>query len=218
MSSKASYSTEEWEILSALPSQAAIAAAVSDGVALIGTIREFNEGVQAIEEGASNYADNELIAAILEEMNEQAADAAEMDRMVAEGGAPPPPDDDDVDDLPLGGREPISETTSDRAGELVATSSPADAVTALGAPDVDPRDTSGFLHEVTANATQVRQILAAKAGPDEADGYHAWVLDIVDRVINRTKSGGFLGIGGERVGDEEADFRSALAAALSKSA
>jgi hypothetical protein len=40
------------------------------------------------------------------------------------------------------------------------------------------------------------------------------VLGIVERVINHTKSGGFLGIGGERVGEEEADFRTELAAAL----
>jgi hypothetical protein len=40
------------------------------------------------------------------------------------------------------------------------------------------------------------------------------VLDVVDRVINRSKSGGFLGIGGKRVGEEEADFRADLAAAL----
>lgn len=214
MSTRENYSAEEWDILSALPSQAAIAAAVSDGVTLFGTIREFNEGLQALEEGASTYAGNELIAAIVADMAAQAEDAAEAERMVAEGGAPPPADDADVDGLPLDATEPGSETTSDLAEEVVTSSSATDAVTAIGAPDVDPRDPGAFLHEVVANATQARAILAAKATPDEASGYAAWVLEVVERVINRTKSGGFLGIGGERVGDEEAEFRADLAAAL----
>jgi len=213
MSTRASFSAEEWDTLSALPSQAAIAAAVSDGVTLFGTIREFNAGMQAIEEGAATHADNELIAAILTDMAEQAEDLAEADRMLDEGGAPPPADDD-IDDLPLEATEPGSETTSDLAEEVVTSSSATDAVAAIGAPDVDPRDPAAFLHEVIANATQAREILAAKTTPDETGGYTAWVLEVVDRVINRTKSGGFLGIGGERVDDEEADFRADLAAAL----
>jgi hypothetical protein len=213
MSTRASFSAEEWDILSALPSQAAIAAAVSDGVTLFGTIREFNAGMQAIEEGAATHAGNELIAAILTDMAEQAEDLAEAERMLDEGGAPPPAEDD-VDDLPLEATEPGSETTSDLAEEVVTSSSATDAVAAIGAPDVDPRDPAAFLHEVIANATQAREILAAKTTPDETGGYTAWVLEVVDRVINRTKSGGFLGIGGERVDDEEADFRADLAAAL----
>ena len=213
MTTRESFSAEEWDILSALPSQAAIAAAVSDGVTLFGTIREFNAGMQAIEEGAATHADNELIAAILTDMAEQAEDLAEAERMLDEGGAPPPAEDD-VDDLPLEATEPGSETTSDLAEEVVTSSSATDAVAAIGAPDVDPRDPAAFLHEVIANATQAREILAAKTTPDETGGYTAWVLEVVDRVINRTKSGGFLGIGGERVDDEEADFRADLAAAL----
>jgi hypothetical protein len=213
MSTRASFSAEEWDILSALPSQAAIAAAVSDGVTLFGTIREFNAGMQAIEEGAATHAGNELIAAILTDMAEQAEDLAEAERMLDEGGAPPPAEDD-VDDLPLEATEPGSETTSNLAEEVVTSSSATDAVAAIGAPDVDPRDPAAFLHEVIANATQAREILAAKTTPDETGGYTAWVLEVVDRVINRTKSGGFLGIGGERVDDEEADFRADLAAAL----
>jgi hypothetical protein len=212
MSVRESFSAEEWDILSALPSQAAIAAAVSDGVTLFGTIREFNEGMQAIEEGSAAHAGNGLIAAILTEMAEQAEDLAEAERMLDEGGAPPAADD--VDDLPLEATEPGSETTSDLSEEVVTSSSATDVVAAIGAPDVDPRDPGAFLHEVIANATQAREILAAKATPDETGGYTAWVLEVVDRVINRTKSGGFLGIGGERVDEEEANFRADLAAAL----
>jgi hypothetical protein len=216
MTTKERFTAEEWEILSALPSQAAIAAAVSDGVTLIGTVREINEGMAALEAGATAYAGNELILAILDEMTEQAQEVEEVDRMVGEGGAPPPPEDD-VEDLPIDATEPMTETTTDFAEEVVTTASPTDAVAALEAPEVDPRDPNGFLHEVVANATQAREILAAKSTPDEAGSYKAWVIDIVDRVINRTRSGGFLGIGGERVDDEERKFRSELAAALAAS-
>jgi hypothetical protein len=212
MSSRENYSAQEWEILSALPSQVAIAAAVSDGVSVTGTMREFHEGDQAIEEGASTHPDNALIASILEDMAEQARELEEAERMVAEGGAPPP--FEDVDELPLEATEPMTETTTDFAEEVVTTTSAADAVMAVGAPDVDPRDAQHFLYEVIANARQAREILASKSTPEEIGSYNAWVLEIVDRVIERTRSGGFLGIGGKRVDEEEAAFRAALAEAL----
>ena len=213
MSTRESYTAQEWEIISVLPSQAAIAAAVSDGVGFFGTIREFNEGLEAVEGGAEAHAGNELIAAILTDMADQAEITAEAERMVAEGGTPPPAEDD-VDELPAEAAEPDTEATAEDAEEVFASSSVSDAVAAFGAPEVDPRDPSAFVHEVVANATQVKEILAAKSTPDEVSGYIAWVLDIVDRVINRSKSGGFLGIGGKRVDEEEAEFRAELAAAL----
>lgn len=213
MAGREQFSPEEWDVVSTLPSQAAVAAAVSDGVTVIGTIRELNEGLTALEEGATAYPGNELITAILNDMVEHAREEEEAERMIAEGGTPPPADDD-IDDLPVEATEPRSETNPDFTEEVVTTSSPTDAVAALEIPDVDPRDPGGFVHEVIANAMRVREILASKSAPDEAAGYRAWVLGIVERVINRTKSGGFLGIGGERVGDEEERFREELTAAL----
>jgi hypothetical protein len=214
MSTRESYTSEEWAIVSALPSQAAIAAAVSDGVSLFGTIREFNEGLEAVEDGAEAHAGNELIAAILTDMADQAEITADAERMVAEGGTPPPAEEDLVDELPMTAAEPDTEATAEVAEEVFASSSVTDMVTAFEAPEVDPRDPAAFVHEVVANAAQAKEILAAKSAPDEINGYVAWVLEIVDRVINRSKSGGFLGIGGKRVDEEEAEFRAELAAAL----
>lgn len=214
MTSRADFTATEWELISAFPSQAAIAAAVSDGVTVIGTVRELNEGLKAIEAGPADYPGNELIAAVVHELIEQTREADEADRMIAEGGAPPPADDD-LDELPIEATEPGAETNPDFTEEVATTASPADAVAALEIPEVDPRDPSGFVHEVIATAMQVRELLLAKVPEDEADGYRAWVNSVVERVVNRTKSGGFLGIGGERVGDEEERFRAELLAALS---
>jgi hypothetical protein len=213
MSIRESYTAEEWAIISQLPPQAATAAAVADGVTVFGTIREIDEGTDAIEEGSSAYAGNALIAAILAEMAEAADETAAAERMVAEGGTPPPAEDD-VDDLPIEAIEPMTDTEPEFADDVVISASPGDAVAALETPEVDPRDLAGFVHEVIANAMQAREILAAKSSPEEANAYKAWVLGVVERVINRTKQGGFLGIGGERVDTEEAQFRDELAAAL----
>lgn len=213
MSTRESYTTEEWAIISQLPPQAATAAAVADGVSVIGTNREIDAGIDAIEEGSTTYAGYALIAAILAEINEDAEELEAADRMVAEGGNPPPAEDD-VDDLPIEAIEPMTDTEPEFADDVVISASPGDAVAALETPEVDPRDPGGFVHEVIANAMQAREILAAKSTPDEASAYKAWVLGVVERVINRTKHGGFLGIGGERVDTEEAQFRDELAAAL----
>jgi hypothetical protein len=59
-----------------------------------------------------------------------------------------------------------------------------------------PRD----LHEVLREALA---ILEAKATPEEVDAYKHLCLGLAERVAARTKSGGVLGIGGERVSDDE---------------
>jgi hypothetical protein len=206
------FTAQEWEIVAGLPAQAATAAAVANGVAVFGTLRELNEGETAIAEGATDYPGNALIAAILAEMTESAAEAEAQLRMVDEGG--PLPDEPAVDELPDQLAEPEADTSPEVADEIAETAAPGDAVVAIEAPEVDPRDPLAYVHEVIANAMQAREILAAKASPDEAGEYVAWVLGAVERVINRTKSGGFLGIGGQRVDADEARFRADLTAAL----
>lgn len=207
------YSPEEWEILSNLPVQAAIAAAMADGVTVIGSIREFDGGIAAIEAGAVAHPGNALVRAVLDALAEEAREIEAIDRMVDEGGAPLP-DEDDVEDLPIEAIEPGTDLTPGLAEAVVTTASPTDAIVALEAPGVDPRDPDELLHEVVANAMQAREILAAKSTPEETSGYISWVMEIVDRVINRARSGGVLGIGGERVAEDEARFRAELAAAL----
>ena len=206
------FTSEEWEIVAGLPLQAMTAAAVANGVAVLGTMRELDEGRAAIVEGAETYPENALIAAILAELAEAVSEAEAAARMVDEGGTLP--DEPAVDEAPDSLIDPEFEPTPGLAGELELTAAPGDAVIALGAPEVDPRDPEAYVHEVVANAAQVREIMAAKATPDETAEYVAWIMAAVNRVINRAKSGGFLGLGGAGVDTEEARFRAELARAL----
>jgi hypothetical protein len=65
------------------------------------------------------------------------------------------------------------------------------------APEELPNRTEEVLREALA-------LLEAKATSDEVEAYKQLCLDIAQRVAERTKSGDFLGIGGERVSKEEA--------------
>lgn len=64
-----------------------------------------------------------------------------------------------------------------------------------------------------AQATEVNALLA-KADPAEAAEYRSWVLDVAASVAGAAKEGGFLGIGGEEVGEGEEQMMSAISAAL----
>ena len=57
-------------------------------------------------------------------------------------------------------------------------------------------------------------LLEAKATSEEVAAYKQVCLDIAQRVAERTKSGDFLGIGGERVSNEEAVALDRLRATL----
>lgn len=61
------------------------------------------------------------------------------------------------------------------------------------------------------------EILNAKASPDEAAAFRAWLLDVAQHAADAAKEGGFLGFGAEQVsaGEEEmlARLRSALGVA-----
>ena len=57
-------------------------------------------------------------------------------------------------------------------------------------------------------------LLEVKASPEEVDAYKRFVLSVAERAAERTKSGGVLGIGGERVSDAERAALDELAAAL----
>ena len=50
--------------------------------------------------------------------------------------------------------------------------------------------------------TQAVSVVEAKA-PAEAAGFRQWLYGISERVANAAKEGGLLGIGGERVSDDE---------------
>ncbi len=66
---------------------------------------------------------------------------------------------------------------------------------------------------VIEDCKQVDDILKAKASPEEAKEYKEWALSIAKSVANAAKEGGFLGIGGERISQEEREFFNKIAEA-----
>lgn len=91
-----------------------------------------------------------------------------------------------------------------------------DAILA-SAPEVDPAGYDSVEDLRGRGLQRLRDavaLLEQKAEPAEVDAYRSFVLDLAQRVAAAHKSGGVLGIGGERVSDAERAAIAALAAAL----
>ena len=74
-----------------------------------------------------------------------------------------------------------------------------------------PEDARARSQEVIRDAVG---ILDAKATPEEVDAYKRFCLEVAQRVAERTKSGGVLGVGGKQVSDAERAALDELAATL----
>jgi hypothetical protein len=61
---------------------------------------------------------------------------------------------------------------------------------------------------------RVNEILTAKASPDEAAAFRAWLLDVAQQAADAAKEGGFLGFGAEVVSAGEQDMLARLRSAL----
>jgi hypothetical protein len=72
-------------------------------------------------------------------------------------------------------------------------------------PALDPRALSSpeALQSTTQGLAEAVRILEAKATPEEVDGYRRFVLGLAERVAQAHKEGGFLGVGGKEISDEE---------------
>lgn len=57
--------------------------------------------------------------------------------------------------------------------------------------------------QIVDELRRVNGILAAKATPDEADAFRAWLVAAAQDAANAAKEGGFLGIGATRVSEGE---------------
>jgi hypothetical protein len=57
--------------------------------------------------------------------------------------------------------------------------------------------------EGAARLREAVELLEAKATPEDVDGYKRFALSVAERAAAATKSGGVLGIGGERVSEAE---------------
>jgi hypothetical protein len=51
---------------------------------------------------------------------------------------------------------------------------------------------------------QVAALIDKKTKPDETQGFKQWLVSVAQKVAEAAKEGGFLGIGGTRVSEEEA--------------
>ena len=61
---------------------------------------------------------------------------------------------------------------------------------------------------------RVNELLTAKATPEEADAFRAWLMTVARQAAESAKEGGFLGFGGEQVSSGEREMLSRLGAAL----
>jgi hypothetical protein len=84
--------------------------------------------------------------------------------------------------------------------------------------ELDEAERDRRLAETLDRARAANALLAAKADPTAAEEYRRWVVRIARKAVRSAKSGGFLGIGGERVTETEAAFVADLRAALGVSA
>jgi hypothetical protein len=75
-------------------------------------------------------------------------------------------------------------------------------------------DTERAKADAIERARGVATLLAAKSTPEEADGFKRWLLTIAETAANASKEGGFLGIGGTRVSEDERAALEELKAAL----
>ncbi len=73
-----------------------------------------------------------------------------------------------------------------------------------------------MLAHAVSEAARANELLGAKATEVEANEYREWVLSVADAVANAAKEGGFLGIGGEQVGDGEEETIAKIATAFGR--
>jgi hypothetical protein len=69
-------------------------------------------------------------------------------------------------------------------------------------------------HEILDELTAVNAIVSAKASPDEAEAYRAWLKDAAREAADAAKEGGFLGFHATRVSEGEQRMLDKLSEAL----
>jgi hypothetical protein len=68
--------------------------------------------------------------------------------------------------------------------------------------------------EILDELSRANEIVGAKATPEEADAFRAWILECAQRAADAAKEGGFLGFHAERVSQGEKDMLAQLASTL----
>ena len=68
--------------------------------------------------------------------------------------------------------------------------------------------------EIVDEISRANEIVSAKASPDEADAFRAWIMECAQRAADAAKEGGFMGFRAERVSQGEKDMLAQLRLAL----
>lgn len=80
------------------------------------------------------------------------------------------------------------------------------------------RESLGTREELPVRApqliTEAVSLLEAKGSPEEVEAFKRFCLDVAEHAAEATKSGGFLGIGGKRISQEEAAALDQIASTL----
>ena len=72
--------------------------------------------------------------------------------------------------------------------------------------------------EILDELSRANAIVGAKATPEEAEAFRAWILECAQRAADAAKEGGFMGFHAERVSQGEKDMLAQLASTLGVSA
>lgn len=86
-------------------------------------------------------------------------------------------------------------------------------------PMMDPGRVQGMGDVATASTTRLREaaaLLDAKATPEEAESYKAFVLTLAKAAAEAHKEGGFMGVGGSQVSETEQSALDDIAATLGR--
>ena len=71
--------------------------------------------------------------------------------------------------------------------------------------------------EIVDEISRANGIVSAKASPDEAEAFRAWIIECAQRAADAAKEGGFMGFHAERVSQGEKDMLAQLRSALGMS-
>jgi hypothetical protein len=72
--------------------------------------------------------------------------------------------------------------------------------------------------EILDELSRANEIVGAKATPEEAEAFRAWILECAQRAADAAKEGGFLGFHAERVSQGEKGMLAQLESTLGTSA
>ena len=101
----------------------------------------------------------------------------------------------------------VAETKAKGGSNALVDGIVAELTTREGIEGTKPTEIQGMSPEqARSHALEALKSAAALAGrkaPADADGYKRWLLEVSTRVANASKEGGFLGIGGTLVSEQE---------------